>query len=62
MAIHPSTQQIALFAGICYLHDENYMPQLGNDTKRGIWRLNEIHDGTFDPLFISLDYLKRRYS
>jgi hypothetical protein len=61
MAIHPFTQNIALFSGICYTHDENYLTPQGNNTKRGIWMLNEVRDGTFDPMFVSLAYLRRNY-
>jgi hypothetical protein len=62
LAIHPKTQHIGLFAGLCTLHNENYLGPQGNDTKRGIWMLHEVHDGTFDPMFVSLGFLKRRYS
>lgn len=61
-AIHPSTQQFGLMAGICYLHDEAYLTPQGNATKRGIWMLNEVRNGVADPMFVSLGYLKRRYS
>lgn len=62
LAVHPNTQYIGMFAGICYQHDEPYLTPQGNNTKRGIWMLHEVHDGTFDPMFVSLDFLKRRYS
>jgi hypothetical protein len=62
LAVHPNTQYVGLFTGICYLHDEPYLTPQGNNTRRGIWRLNEVRNGTFDPLFISLDFLQRRYS
>lgn len=62
LAVHPQTQFIGLFAGICYQHDEPYLTPQGNSTKRGIWMLHEVHDGTFDPMFVSLGFLKRRYS
>ena len=62
LAVHPSTQYMGLFAGICYQHDEPYLTPQGNNTKRGIWMLHEVHDGTFDPMFVSLGFLKRRYS
>lgn len=62
LAVHPNTQAIGLFAGICYTHDENYLTPQGNNTKRGIWVLHEVHNGTFDPMFVSLDFLKRKYS
>ncbi len=61
MAIHPATQNIALFAGICYLHDESYLTPQGQNTKRGIWVLNEVGGGTFDPMFVSLGFLEKRY-
>jgi hypothetical protein len=62
LAVHPQTQYIGLFSGICYLHDEVYLTPQGNNTKRGIWLLHEVHNGTFDPMFVSLDFLKRKYS
>jgi hypothetical protein len=62
MAVHPNTQFVALFSGICYLHDEPYLTPQGQETKRGIWVLNEVRDGTFDPMFVSLGFLQRRYS
>lgn len=62
IAIHRKTQAFALFSGICYQHDEDYLGAQGNSQKPGIWMLNEV-DGTgnADLLQISLDYLRRRY-
>ena len=51
VAVHPNTQYIGLFAGICYQHEEPYLTPQGQSTKRGIWMLHEVHDGTFDPMF-----------
>ncbi len=62
IAVHPQTEQIGIFAGICYQHDEDYLSPQGNSTKRGIWMFHEIHDGTFDLMFVSLEFLKRKYS
>jgi hypothetical protein len=62
LAVHPNTQAIAVFAGICYLHDETYLTPQGQNTKRGIWVLNEVGGGTFDPMFVSLGFLKKNYS
>ncbi len=62
IAVHPHTEQIGIFAGICYQHDEDYLGPQNNSTKRGIWMFHEIHDGTFDIMFVSLDFLKRKYS
>lgn len=62
MAFHKKTQNIAMFAGICYTHDENYLGPQGNNTRRQIVMLHEVEDGKFDPMFVSLRFLKKRYS
>jgi len=50
-----------LFAGICYQHDESYLTPQTNGSWAGIWMLNEVVDGSFDELPVSLPYLKERY-
>lgn len=50
-----------LVAGACYLHDEEYMGPQGNDHWRGVVYKHEVRDGTYDPMFVSLDYLRRKY-
>jgi len=50
-----------LFAGACYLHDEDYMGPQGNVHWRGVWMLNDVHDGEFEPLQLSLKYLEKKY-
>jgi hypothetical protein len=62
VAFHARTQKIAIFAGTCYLHDEDYLGLQGNAQRRQILMLHEVKDGRFDPMFVSLDYLRRRYS
>lgn len=62
MAFHKKTQNIAMFAGICYTHDETYLGPQGNQTRRQIVMLHEVEDGKFDPMFVSLRFLKKRYS
>ena len=62
MAFHKKTQNIALFAGICYLHDEKYLGPQGNQTRRQIIMKHEVEDGRYDPMFVSLRYLQKRYS
>lgn len=62
IAIHPNTQQTAVMTGICYQHDEPFLTEQGQSTKRGIWIFHEVHDGKFDIMAVSLDFLKRRYS
>lgn len=62
IAIHKKTQHMALFCGICYLHDEDYLGPQGNDTRRQIVMKHEVSDGRYDPMFVSLKFLQGRYS
>lgn len=50
-----------IIAGSYYLHDEHYMDQLSNRHWRGLLILNEVEDGHFDELFLSIEYLQRKY-
>jgi hypothetical protein len=52
---------IGLFCGTCYLHDEEYLGPQGNSMRRQIVVKHEVEDGKYDPMFVSLDYLRRRY-
>lgn len=55
--------QHALVAGACYLHDEEYRGWQGNVSHwRGIIVKHQVEDGSYDPMFVSLDYLSRRYT
>jgi hypothetical protein len=51
----------AIIAGSYYLHDESYMDQLSNRHWRGLLVMNEVNDGHFDELFLSIEYLQRKY-
>jgi hypothetical protein len=51
----------SIIAGSCYEHDEDYMGPQGNRHWRGVVMLNEVEAGEFDEMFISLDYLGRKY-
>lgn len=51
----------AIIAGSYYLHDESYMDQLSNRHWRGLVVLNEVNDGHFDEMFLSIEYLKGKY-
>ncbi len=62
MAVHQKTGQIAMFAGICYTHTEEYLTPQGNGCRQQIVVLHELRDGIYSPMFVSLDYLNRRYS
>ena len=50
-----------LVAGSAYLHDETYKGPQGNAHWRGIIVCHNVNEGSYDPMFISLDYLCRRY-
>ena len=50
-----------IIAGSCYEHDENYLDPQSNKHWRGIIMLHEVNNGTFDEMFVSLAYLKKRY-
>lgn len=56
------TPVISLFAGCCYLHDEDYLGPQGNVVHRQIWMKYEVKDGFYYPHAISLEYLRKRYS
>lgn len=51
----------AIIAGSYYMHDESYMDQLSNRHWRGLLMLNEVNDGAFDEMFLSIEYLGKRY-
>jgi hypothetical protein len=50
-----------IITGSFYLHDEHYMDPLSNRHWRGLLIQNEVLDGQFDELFLSVDYLRRKY-
>lgn len=54
-------QQFGLVAGAAYLHSENYKGVQGNAHWRGVIVLHQVEGGAADPMFVSLDYLCRRY-
>lgn len=51
----------SIIAGSYYLHTEDYMDQLSNKHWRGLVVLNDVKDGTFDELMLSIQYLERKY-
>lgn len=50
-----------IFGGIFYQHDEEYLNAQGNGSWSGVWMLNEVNNGSFDELPVSVNYLKRKY-
>lgn len=51
----------SIIAGSCYEHDEDYMGPQGNKHWRGVIMLHEVNDGAFDEMFVSLNYINKRY-
>jgi len=51
----------ALFAGIFYEHDEDYLTPQTNGSWSGVWMLNDVVNGSFDEMPISIKYLQRKY-
>lgn len=49
-----------IIAGSYYTHIEAYLGAQGNKHWRGIVMLHEVADGSFDEMFVSLDYLVKR--
>lgn len=56
-----TTRKYGIIAGSCYLHEEDYLTPQGTAYWRGIIYKHEVHDGEYDVMFVSLDYLQRRY-
>lgn len=53
--------QHGLVCGSFYQHDEEYRGPQQRGEWRGIVVCHEVSDGHYDPMFVSLDYLARRY-
>lgn len=56
------TRITGMFAGSCYEHNEDYLGAQGNNYFRGIHVLHNVHNGEYDHMAVSLDYLKKRYA
>lgn len=50
-----------LVAGSCYLHEEGYRGAQGQRHWRGVVILNEVRDGEYCIMPLTLDYLCRKY-
>jgi len=50
-----------LVAGSFYLHDEHYRDVQSNGEWRGLVVLNEVADGSYDVMPLSMQYLARKY-
>jgi hypothetical protein len=54
-------QQWGVKCGASYVHDEHYKGVMGNKHWRGIMVKHNVKDGSYDPLLISMDWLKQQY-
>lgn len=52
---------LGLVVGSCYIHDEDYLGPQTVNYWRGIVVCHQVENGEYDPMFVSLDYLCRRY-
>ena len=50
-----------LVCGSFYLHDEDYKGRQGNGHWRGLVVLNEVHEGAYDIMPLSMAYLEKKY-
>ncbi len=55
------TRHHGLVLGSTYLHDETYLGPQATSYWRGLVVKHQVENGTYDPMFVSLDYLCRRY-
>lgn len=55
-------QQWGLVVGAGYVHEERYKGNMGNKHFRGIVVKHRVKNGSYDPLFISLDWLESEYA
>lgn len=51
----------SMIVGSFYTHDEEYMGPQGNKHWRGCVMLHQVEEGSFDEMFISIDYLIKKY-
>jgi hypothetical protein len=54
-------RHIGCVAGAFYMHDEPYKGPYGNHHWRGVIVKNEVNDGEYDIMKVSLNYLLRKY-
>lgn len=55
------SRQLGIVAGAFYQHEEGYKGFQGNKHWRGVVVLHEAEDGWADPMFVSMNFLERKY-
>ncbi len=63
-AVRPvgKTRHQGLVVGSAYLHEEKYLGPQATAYWRGIVVCHQVEKGTYDPMFVSLDFLCRKYT
>jgi len=61
LEVSNGTRRHGLIAGAFYMHDEKFKGPQGNNHWRGVVVKNDVRDGEYDIMKISLDYLLRKY-
>ena len=51
----------AIISGSFYQHEYDYLSPFTNAHWRGMWFLNEVRDGMFDEMPLTIDFLRRKY-
>ena len=54
-------QQWGIVAGACYMHDEEYKGPTGNKHWRGVIVKHSVSNGSYNPMFVDLEYLRKKY-
>src|SRR5262249_20740211 len=62
IATNQFSHQMAIFAGAYYQHEEGYLTPQGQDHRRHLLMLHEAHDGVFDLMMVSMQFLRRRFA
>ena len=52
----------SIICGSAYEHKEDYLGPQGNEHWRGFFMLNDVQDGAFDEMPVSLAYINQKYS
>jgi len=50
-----------IIAGSCYQHEEAYLSPQGTSYWRGILMKHEVHEGNYNIMEVSMDFLKRKF-
>lgn len=62
-AIHQTVnkRQYGIISGAFYAHEEKYLSPQGTQYWRGCIMKHDVHEGAYDPMFLSLDWLVENY-